>query len=61
MDERLEEQPGSGFWLCIEQRNAREIMVEVSERCYRRHRPIGAGSPYSPDPYYDRAFDIFNS
>jgi hypothetical protein len=59
MDEKLEEEPGSGFWLCIAQRNAREVMVEVSERCYRRHRPIGAGSPYSPPARYEMSWEIF--
>jgi hypothetical protein len=59
MNEQLEGQPGSGFWLCIAQKNAREVMLEVSERCYRRHRPLGGGSPYTADPKYDTDFKIF--
>jgi hypothetical protein len=46
--EALELESHSGFFLFIQQRNAREIVVEVSERCYRRHRMLGAGSPYAP-------------
>jgi hypothetical protein len=69
MNEQLEGQPGLGFWLCIEQKNAREIMVEVSEKCWRRHRMLGSGSPYTPGPsaagctplYLDQAFETIGS
>jgi hypothetical protein len=60
MDEKLEGQPGSGFWLCIEQKNAKEVMLEVSERCYRRHGMLSAGSPYARDANYEHKWDIFN-
>jgi hypothetical protein len=58
--EALELESHSGFFLCIQRRNAREMVVEVSERCYRRHRLPGAGSPYAPDAHYEHKWDIFN-
>ena len=36
-------------------------MIRVTEKEYRKHVVLGAGSPPSPAPYYERAFDIFNS
>jgi hypothetical protein len=57
----LELKPGSGYWLAIEQHGAREIMVEVSEKCFMRHRMLSGGSAYSPDPYYRRDWKIFDN
>jgi hypothetical protein len=59
MDEQLELCPGSGFWLCIDQKNAREITVEVSELCHRRYQMLSAGSPYARDAHYEHKWDIF--
>jgi len=59
MDEKLELQPGSGFFLCIEQKGTREVILEVSEKCFRRHRPLGTGSPYTPPAYYEHRFGLF--
>jgi hypothetical protein len=56
----LERQPGSGFWLSIPQKGARELLVEVSRKCFERYVRIPAGSPHTPAPYYDRSFDIFH-
>jgi hypothetical protein len=55
----LERQPGSGFFLCIAQKNARELTIEVSEKCFRRYVVLGTGSPPSPPARYETSWKIF--
>jgi len=54
----FEEQPGSGWWLAIEERHKPNRMIEVSERCWRQHRMLGGGSPNSPTRV-EKEFDVF--
>jgi hypothetical protein len=49
----LERQPGSGFFLSIPQKGARELTIEVSEKCFRRCVVLRAGSRHSPPAKYE--------
>ena len=56
--ETFEEQQGSGFWLALEQRHGPNLMIEVSERCWRKHRSLGGGSQYG-ETEVEASWEIF--
>jgi len=56
--ETFEEQQGSGFWLSLEQRHGPNIMIEVSEKEFRRHKCIDGAGP-SREVEVEKDWSIF--
>jgi hypothetical protein len=49
----------TGFYLCVPQKGERERMIRVTEKEYRKHVSIPAGSPPSPPAKYEMSWEIF--